>query len=234
MTQQPLEAILFDMDSTLCRYRLSVAEVIDRALDELGLVADEIGSPDQLADDYNVAWWTAEDTLRLPTDELRRRAWTALLSQRGLDDEPLARRIADTYSKVRKETGLELFEGVRPFLGELRSQYRTGILTNGPSDMQWSKLRDLGLVDAVDAVVVAGDLGIFKPDPRPFRQLLEALDAKPEVALFVGDSYEHDIVGARGVGMKTAWITHPDDAPEVDDSPDFVMARATDLREVLL
>jgi len=234
MTKPPLDAVLFDLDSTLCRYSLTVAEVIAQAFERLGLKASEIGSAGELEADYNAAWWTAEDTLKLPTEELRRRAWTSLLARRGTGDEALARRIADAYSEIRDETGLELFEGMRPFLDALRPRYRTGILTNGPSDMQWGKLRGLELVDAVDVIVVAGDLGIFKPDPRPFCQLLDALGVEASRALFVGDSYEHDIVGAHRVGMKTAWIVNGHRPRPVDEPPDFVLARTTDLWEVLL
>ena len=234
MVQEPFKAILFDLDSTLCRYRLTVAEVIEQALDRIGVKAQSLGSPESLAKDYNVAWWTAEDTLDLPTNELRRAAWKVLLERRGVEDPELAVRVADAYSTVREETGLELFEGARGLLQALRGRYRVGILTNGPSDMQWTKLRDLELVDAVDAIVVAGDLGIFKPDPRPFQQLLEVLDADASDGLFVGDSYEHDIVGARSVGLRTAWVT-PDGAQTPDGLPvDFVVNHATDLREVLL
>ena len=63
MGAQP-KAILFDLDSTLCRYTLTVAEVIAQALDRLDIEEDRFGAPEQLADAYNVAWWTAEDTLR--------------------------------------------------------------------------------------------------------------------------------------------------------------------------
>lgn len=228
------KAILFDLDSTLCQYTLTVAEVIERALSRAGLAHDVLGPLDTLAKDYNDAWWATEDEYRTHVDEIRRLAWVALLETREAGDSDLARRLAQHYSDIRRESGLRLFEDVRPFLEDLKARYRVGILTNGPSDMQWTKLRNLELLDAVDAIVVAGDLGFFKPDPRPFRQLLEKLGAEAGDALFVGDSYEHDIIGARGVGIRTAWVT-ADGASTPDGAPvDHTVARVTDLREVLL
>jgi len=230
----PLQAVAFDLDSTLSEYALTVEEVLERAVPRAGFAADAFGPLDRLAADYNSAWWTAEEVLRVPTDELRRRAWTTILDDRGIADEATARRLADAYSDVRKETGFHLFDGVPAFLSDLRTRYRVGILTNGPSDMQWGKLRVLELTDAVDAIVVAGDLGIFKPDPRPFRQILDRLDAAPDAALYVGNSYEHDIVGAHGAGMRTAWVTANGAGETMEITPDHVVRRVTDLREALL
>lgn len=229
-----LKAIAFDLDSTLCHYALTVEEVIDQALKRAGIPDERLGSSSALADDYNRAWWTAEEQLRVPTEELRRRAWIQVLKDRGFDDDELATRISDVYSEIRCETGLRLYSGVSSLLADLRERYRLGILTNGPSDMQWEKLRSLSLPSAVDAIVVAGDLGILKPDPRPFRQLLEDLDAAPADSLFVGDSFEHDIVGAHGVGMQTAWVHSNGTAERADLTPDLVIEHVGCLRELLL
>jgi putative hydrolase of the HAD superfamily len=42
---------------------------------------------------------------------------------------------------------------------------------------------------------------VEKPDPRIFRRALERLGAEPSEALHVGDSPEHDLAGARAVGI---------------------------------
>ena len=229
-----LTTVVFDLDSTLCRYQFTVAEVLEQALVRCGFASDRFGPIDVLADGYNAAWWAAEETVKASTEELRRRAWIGVLEQHGLAEVSVARDLADAYSEIRKETGLEFFPEVEAFLADLRVRYRTGILTNGPSDMQWEKLRDLDLVVAVDAIVVAGDLGFFKPDPRPFRRVLELLETEPSDAVYIGDSFEHDIVGAHGVGMQTVWVTPDGALHEGDVVPDAVVERATDLREALL
>ncbi|MFC2077410.1 HAD family hydrolase [Candidatus Bipolaricaulota bacterium] len=231
---QPLKAVAFDLDSTLCHYALTVEEVIERALERVGLSDPWLGRLDELAATYSAAWWRAEEELRLPTEELRRAAWTHILNDRGVADEATALSIADAYGEIRRETGIRLFDGVPSLLDDLRARYRTGILTNGPSDMQWEKLKELNLADAVDAIVVAGDLGIFKPDPRPFLQLLDRLEASPERSIFVGDSLEHDIAGARRVGMRTVWISSNGKADNADWAPDHVFHRVEDLRGILL
>ena len=74
-----LKAVAFDLDSTLCHYALTVEEVIDQALRRAGVPEGHLGSSKALADDYNRAWWMAEEQLRVPTGELRRRAWIHIL-----------------------------------------------------------------------------------------------------------------------------------------------------------
>jgi HAD superfamily hydrolase (TIGR01549 family) len=228
-----LEAVAFDLDSTLCEYTLTVAEVTARAIERAGL-ADILTAPEELASAYNVAWWTEEQVSRVPTDELRRLSWRRVLTERGFDDPTIAERLAKAYSELRAETGLRLIAGVTELLEDLGSRYALGILTNGPSDMQWEKLRGLGLTERVDGIVVAGDRGIFKPDPRPFRELLEMLCAVPAASLFVGNSFEYDVLGAHAAGMRTAWIRSDGGLPTADVRPDHTIRVVTDLREILL
>lgn len=60
-------------------------------------------------------------------------------------------------------------------------------------------------------VVLAGEFGVEKPDPRIFHGLLDKCRAKkfmkrPERILMVGNCTKEDIIGGRSVGFKTALI----------------------------
>ena len=83
-----------------------------------------------------------------------------------------------------------------------------GVVTNGPTELQWAKVRNTGVADLVDAVVVSGEFGVNKPHRSIFIHALDRIGAMPSETLFVGDNPEADIVGARGVGMRTAWMSH--------------------------
>lgn len=58
----------------------------------------------------------------------------------------------------------------------------------------------------VAAIVDSQSIGIEKPDPRPFRMALDALDVSPADCVHVGDSLHSDVVGAVGVGMTAVHI----------------------------
>jgi putative hydrolase of the HAD superfamily len=59
----------------------------------------------------------------------------------------------------------------------------------------------------LDATVFSYQLGVRKPDPRIYRQALDALDVRPDQAIFVGDGGSDEHRGARDVGMKTVLVT---------------------------
>ena len=94
----------------------------------------------------------------------------------------------------------------------------TGIITNGPSDVQWGEVRAVGLEDRVDRVIVAGDVGAFKPDLRIFEAALEGLGIPPDAAVFIGNSADHDVAGALRAGWSAIWLnrngaTYPPSLP---------------------
>lgn len=85
---------------------------------------------------------------------------------------------------------------------------KLGIITNGPSEHQWSKVEALGVERWInkDNIVVSGDYDINKPDVRIFEIMQEKLQLSNDSLYYVGDSLENDIVGANNVGWKAIWI----------------------------
>jgi putative hydrolase of the HAD superfamily len=64
-------------------------------------------------------------------------------------------------------------------------------------------LEGLGIDRLVDAVVVSAELGVAKPDPRPFLAALERLAVEPQRTLHVGDGIR-DEQGAAAAGLRFA------------------------------
>ena len=79
--------------------------------------------------------------------------------------------------------------------------YLTGIITNGTANAQSLKIDHSGLRPYVDLVVLAGEEGIQKPDPRLFRIAAARLGVLPTACLFVGDHPVNDLEGARDAGF---------------------------------
>ena len=228
-----LDAVVFDLDGTLCRYTISVEAVFRAALPRAGIEPDLLGDLAVAAERYARLWGEVQGALE-STDRIRLHIIGRLLGERGGGDATRAARLSDAYGAVRDETGIRAFDGARELLEDLRGRYALGLLTNGPSDMQWEKIRSLHFGRSFDAIVVAGDVGIYKPDRRAFEALLDRLDVRPSAALFVGDNHELDIVGARRAGMRTAWVRRDGATPSEDVAPDIEITDVTALREVLL
>ncbi|MDR1319406.1 MAG: HAD family hydrolase [Treponema sp.] len=100
---------------------------------------------------------------------------------------------------------IRLFPQIRETLESLRAAgLKTGLLSDFPPE---TKLEYLGIADLWDAVLCSERVGALKPDPRPFGELAAALSLKPEQILYVGNSFRFDVAGAKGAGMKAAWLT---------------------------
>ncbi len=67
-------------------------------------------------------------------------------------------------------------------------------------------LDSAGLGEHFEVVVDSKLAGVEKPDPRIFRAALEQLGIEPAAALYVGDVYEVDVVGARAAGLDAALV----------------------------
>ena len=64
----------------------------------------------------------------------------------------------------------------------------------------------MGISQQMAVVVTSIEHGRPKPHPSIFMSALTRLDCDASEALFVGDSYEADYLGAKGVGMQALLI----------------------------
>lgn len=99
-----------------------------------------------------------------------------------------------------------VFPDVLPTLRALRATHRLGLVTDAQRLFLEPELRAAGLEELFDVVVVSGDLGYRKPDPRMFAAALAALGARPEEAVHVGDSLARDVGGAQAAGVAGVWL----------------------------
>ncbi len=95
------------------------------------------------------------------------------------------------------------FPDAIPTLESLRrTGYRTGVVTNGRGCGQRQKLASTGLLSLLDVVVISEETGIKKPNPEIFLMALSALGCRADESVFVGDSEEADVKGAKAAGMR--------------------------------
>jgi putative hydrolase of the HAD superfamily len=101
---------------------------------------------------------------------------------------------------------LEPYPEVREVLAELKSRYLLGAVSDAQSAWAVPELRTAGLADYFYPIVVSGDLGYRKPDPRIFALALRRMHLAPEEAVFVGNDMYRDIHGARQAGLRTVFF----------------------------
>ncbi len=110
-----------------------------------------------------------------------------------------------------------------------------GIVTNGPSSGQHMTIRSRGLEGLTGCVIVSDEVGHRKPAPEIFRRALGCLGVPPgREVLFVGDDVAADMVGARGVGLSTAWVTNGQSWPDGVEPPDHRVSHVSQVGPLLL
>ncbi len=209
MAPQPLDprpkAVIFDLDDTLCDYAAAREERLQRAF------SLSLKRPTQLRQAIDLDRMIAESIRMHPHGADH---FEELFARFGVADAREARAAADWYRENRFH-GLRLFPGVEAVFSTVRDAVPgadpkaarpIGIVTNGPTEVQRAKLELLGIDRLVDFVLVSEEFGVAKPDPEIFREALRLAGVRPEEAIFVGDSIEFDMVGARAAGIPTVWV----------------------------
>jgi HAD superfamily hydrolase (TIGR01549 family) len=190
--------LLLDLDDTLCDYtsardlRLRTAFLLNG--DGRPVARPEIDLDEMIAASLSLHPHGAEH-------------FPELFADFGLDSRAAAR--AQEWYRANRFHGLRLFDDVWPVLSTLKSKPAAkqadgrsiGLITNGPTEVQRQKVDLLGIGDLVDFVVISEEFGVAKPDPAIFAEALRLATATADRALFVGDSPEFDIAGARASGI---------------------------------
>lgn len=212
MSDRPITAVLFDLDNTL----------IDRSEAFTRLFGH---------------WYY---TLPAPDRPPDREAFVSRMARYGIGYAP----IPEIYEEML-EVWLGSFPnldaaveahfsampdmvGLHPKAEAMLKRFRNegtpvGVVSNGGTETQWGKLRKTGIADLVTACVVSEEFGAWKPDPAIFNHALRLIGAEAESTLFVGDNSEHDILGAIGVGMRTAWMRLGREWEIESAHPDFIL-----------
>ena len=95
----------------------------------------------------------------------------------------------------------------------LHARYRTGIISNALSDVRDAVVNHWRIADAFDVMIFSCEVGAMKPDPRIFQSALQALNVRPDEAVFV-DDFAPNVEGARAMGMHAIQFRSPQQLSE--------------------
>lgn len=137
-------------------------------------------------------------------DTWRMTLWSKALGKKYLY---LARKIYERWLYLRYYY-LTLASDVVCMLRQLRVKYLLGLITNGPSNAQWEKIRKLSLEQYFDVILVSGDLPWEKPEREIFRKACRVLNVKPDNCVMIGDKLETDILGITYYCILYLFIIH--------------------------
>ena len=99
------------------------------------------------------------------------------------------------------------FPFTKPTLKKLREMgYTLALITNGKHEHQALKLKMLGIEKFFDEIIISTDIGVHKPDRKPFDEMSRRLNIAPNELLYVGDNPLNDVEGSRNAGYIPVWV----------------------------
>jgi putative hydrolase of the HAD superfamily len=119
-------------------------------------------------------------------------------------------------------------------LEQLHRKYKLGIVSNFAIPECVDKLLEKhGLPKLFDVVVVSATVNKRKPSLEIFQKALEKIGVTAGNAVFVGDTADADIIGAKAAGMKTIFIERRVQKEAEQACPDKTIKSLDELTEAI-
>lgn len=208
-----LHGVIFDLGSTLIRFRGDWREVLGQGRDAAATWLVEAGYPlraSAFAADLQRAF---ERNFEERRKDHRERASRAIVREvlaahgaAGVSEADLAESLRRMYAP--SEACWSAVPEVEAVLDRLAGRgMRIGLLSNASDVENVERLMAAaGLDGRFDPVVISAAAGVRKPTPTLFLDIVRAWDTTPEASVMVGDMLAEDILGAQRAGMHQIWI----------------------------
>lgn len=199
--------VFFDLDHTLWDFDRNSALAFERVFEKHKI---EVPVKDFLTvyEPINFDYWKKFREERVTKQQLRRG------------------RLIDAFSQFRKNYPMDiidalavayidelpgnnhLLDGAEEILNYLAPNYSLHIITNGFQEVQELKLNKSTIGHFFDTITSSEEVGVKKPNPLVFETALNKASASSTQSIMIGDTFEADILGAEGIGMKTLFYNY--------------------------
>lgn len=198
-----IRLITFDLDDTLWDNRPVIMGAETAMRDWISAHAPRLANqPVDYLGQTRGRLLEGEPSLKYRLSELRRRTLHHALEGVGYAADE-AQHLAEGAFQAMLEArhAITFFADTVTTLERLANQYQLGVITNGNADV-----RRLGLADYFSFILCAEELGVGKPDPKPFQEALSRSGMQAAQAVHIGDHPGDDIAGARAAGWRAVWF----------------------------
>ncbi|MBY0098614.1 HAD family hydrolase [Mesobacillus maritimus] len=215
-----IKAIFFDLDDTLHDHHAPFARAI---IPLITSSESQLNTVDMYKTFryYSDVLWKEYDGGEIPLDQLRIERIVRTLKDYEVEvSNEKAIRFQQSYENELNT--LTLFPEVPMLIKELKKVgVEVGLITNGPIQHQRMKIQQLGLDEYFleNHIFISDQVGKAKPDPYIFEVAAREIKLPSENLLYVGDSWENDVVGPMKAGWNAVWFNHRGKHPLTDHKP---------------
>jgi HAD superfamily hydrolase (TIGR01509 family) len=138
-----------------------------------------------------------------------------LLNRLGIDCSSRDLLNAVNFAFLDAKKWLSVFPETHFVLSELkRKGYELGIISNNTDEII-DRMRSLDLTGYFSTITYSQEAGSEKPDPATFKLALSRTGKLPSECLHIGDSFEHDVVGAVNSGIQPILLDRQSHSPKL-------------------
>jgi len=194
------DAILIDADDTLLDFRTAERNAIAEVIEALGISDPEAG---EVYSRINHACWKEFERGTMTQAELRVRRFGDFLQFYGVSADP--EEVGGRFTGALSRQGM-LLPGALEAVRAIAERLPVALVTNGISSVQHGRIDASPLRPYISALVISGEVGFQKPDPRMIFRALEMLGGvEPGRALMAGDSLTSDVLAANRANADACW-----------------------------
>jgi len=114
------------------------------------------------------------------------------------------------YFRVHKEH-MKLHSDALTVLSNIKKMgLHCGLISDVDSDFLSFSMDLFALGNFFDSITTSEEVGVAKPNPKIFQVALQKAKCKGEEAVYIGDSFERDVLGAKKVGMTPIMLCRED------------------------
>ena len=111
------------------------------------------------------------------------------------------------------------FNETTEVLKKLKEKYKLAILSNIDEDLIKDSIKLIGV--EFDGVITVEQVKSYKPSHGHWKRMMDVFKIPKENVLHVAASYVHDIVPAKELGFRVAWINRKDEKLKGSIKPDY-------------
>jgi len=195
--------VFFDLDHTLWDFEKNSAETLLDLYHLFHLKQQGMDNPHDFISRYhhhNAIFWSLFHRNLISRETLRLVRFEKTLEEFNIRDPDLPAKLSEKYIELLPYK-TNLFDDTLEILDYLFPQYTLHLITNGFHEVQQKKLDHSGLRKYFREIITSEVAGAQKPAREIFRFALSRSGATLRNSIFIGDSLEADVEGARNAGM---------------------------------
>lgn len=204
--------VYFDIDDTLLNHRhaeRAALQEVRNAIPVLQKIPIET-----LWDTYgriNRDLWEQYGRGEITRQELQHLRFILTMSELDIPDS-FQDAISAAYMQLYRKSWTWM-TGAEEALKQISARTPVGFLTNGFAEVQHAKQKAFKLSEYSNIYVISEEVGCMKPSACIFDHATQRTGLQPRDIVYVGDSFNSDIQGAKRFGWQTVWLTDQDSDP---------------------